>query len=203
MTTSKKAKTIYFNLMYWLVRFRTGFTAIILLAAAIFAYQYWQVLNAHPEPSSAPSFATDKISITLLAPDTLAYTDDNSLPEFMPLLSLKATEPEININTENPILVSVQNNENMKIYENTIAWANLQSQSHLSLQIPVTKIFHDDIKENELTILIQVDSENLYIKRNIQLEHRSENFFVLLSAVISFLTALFGIINQIKTLIKK
>ncbi len=193
MSKSSKAKTRYWNLMYWLVRFRSGFTALILLAAAIFAYQYYQVL-AEPILENTPQvISNETVSITLFVPNKFS---EDKLPE-----SIKLFEIQNKAKEEAPISVSVfRNNEEIHKEE-----FSLDETNSRTISIPEEKLFPEDRETDASEVMIQINSGNEYlsIEKDILIEHPQKNLFVLASAIISFLTGFFGIINQVKTLTKK
>ena len=196
--TEKSTNTFFWNIMYWLVRFRAGFTAVILLAAAIFAYQYYLVLQASPATPSYPIISNETVSLTLFIPDKFL---ESALPESIDILELKNNITDTKDNQDLPVTVKVFRNKE-EIYKNEFSW---QETNLETVSIPAEEIFPDAMDADISKINIQVDTGEkiLVLEKDVQLEYQSKNSFILISAILSFLTAFFSLINQIRTLTKK
>jgi hypothetical protein len=202
MTNGNLAPTgsVFYNLVYWSVKLRAGFIALILVLATVFIYQYWQDLNQSPL-SVVAKVQTDYLISTLNMPEKLIY-DDGIMADIK--LLTKSTGKSF-LDSDNVIIELASDNPNITFDPSEIVLSKLELEKNEN-SYSVKLSSKSSLQGEKININVTVKNPNkteISIQKTVSVEDKSKKPLVFISGLLSFITAILSFIIQIRNFVSK
>lgn len=191
-------ESVFYYLVYWIVRLRAGLVALILVLATIFIYQYWLDLTQNPL-SLIAKVQTDISTLAIYMPEKFTYAKSGIIADVK--IVPEPIGKEI-VDSDTITISFTGDNLNFEPPQIIMSKSDLTTGNTYNIKVSSeSDLGSDDI--NLGVSIANVDKAEVSIVKTLSVGNKLKNPIVLISGLLSFVTAILSFIVQMRNLFSK